>query len=278
MADEQVVQGGLVVGDFTQGGAEQVEPQATLDLDGFVVGGAGVKGGQGVDVPLVGGALGAEVLLYAGAVGRNAIQGEQGAVPEPFVQRQPSVGRFQGAAVGWGGVDRPGVGPAQQPVPAVGEDAGADAFAGRFGQLQVVVQLLNVGRVGVETAGGADAPLELNESIQSGEVNGAAGAVGRRVFLDDFVALRQPGQDEKIPHRRSNVGLHLKIIVPPQNRRRRFNIPPVANIQMRTHSPDCSTLFPSPIARGAGGEGRFPLNRQRTSLAAPRPPAPRTTP
>ena len=215
MADEQVVQGGLVVGDFAQGGAEQVEPQAALDLDGFVIGGAGVKGGQGVDVPLVGGALGAEVLLYAGAVGGNAVQGEQGAVPEPFVQRQPPV-RFQGEAVGRGGVDRPGVGPAQQPVPAVREDAGSDAFAGGLGKLQVVVQLFNVGRVGVETAGGADAPFELDKGIQSGEVNGATGVVGRRVFLDDLFAFNQAGQDEEVADGGGDVGLRLKIIVPPK--------------------------------------------------------------
>jgi len=40
--------------------------------------------------------------------------------------------------------------------------------------LEIVVELAEVGGVGVEAALGADASLELDEGVQGGQVNGAA--------------------------------------------------------------------------------------------------------
>ena len=146
MADEQVVQFVGLAGDFAQGGGQQVVPEAALDADGFQPGGAGVEAGQGADVALAGGAGRAQVLLHRLAVGWNAIQGKEGVVPQPFVEGQPAVGGFQGKEPGARQSGRAGVGPAQQPALAVGEDAHADALAGGAGLRQVVVQLGYIGR------------------------------------------------------------------------------------------------------------------------------------
>ena len=74
VADEQPVQGGLVVGDFAEGGTEQVVPQTPFDLDGFGIGVGIVERGEGVDIALVGGAFGSKVFLDVFAVGSNAVQ------------------------------------------------------------------------------------------------------------------------------------------------------------------------------------------------------------
>ena len=85
---------------------------------------------------------------------------------------EPAVGTVQQEGVRRRGSDLAGVRPAQQPVPAVGEDADADAAAGRLRLGQVIVQLLDVLRIRLETAGGTDAALELHKGVEGGEVDG----------------------------------------------------------------------------------------------------------
>ena len=125
-------------------------------------------------------------------------------------------GVVQGEGVGRRGPDGPGVGPAQQPVPAVGQDAHADAALPlRLGQ--VVVELLYVLGVGVEAAGGAYPALGLDEGVEGGQVDGAAGALGGRVLLDDLIAPGEAGGDEEIADGAGDVRLGLAQVVAPQH-------------------------------------------------------------
>ena len=111
---------------------------------------------------------------------------------------------------------RSGVGPAQQPVLAVGEDA--HAYAVLFLRLrEVVVELVDVLGVGVEAARGADPALELDERVEGGEVHGAARAFGRRVFLDYLLVLYEAGDGQEVADRAGDVGFGLADVVPPQN-------------------------------------------------------------
>ena len=232
MADKQVVQFGGGVGDFAQGGGEQILPQPAFYPDGFRVGGAGVKVGQGLEVAPAGGAVRPQVALYVGAAGRQPFQGEQGVVPQPFVQQQPLFRRFQRKVVRRDGAGGAGAGPAQQPVAAVGQHAHPHPFAVGLGLLQVAVQLGDVFRVGFGGAGSADAPLEFDKGIQRREVDGLAAAVGGRVFLYDGVRLGQPGQRQEIPHRAGDVRLRLKVGVAEQDGPRGRRKAPVVNVQM----------------------------------------------
>ena len=100
-------------------------------------------------------------------------------------------------------------------MPAVGQDAHADA-ALFLGLGQVVVELVDVVGVGVEAAGGADPALGLDEGVEGGEVDGAAGALRGRVLLDDLVAPGQAGGDEEVAHGAGDVGLGFAEVVPPE--------------------------------------------------------------
>ena len=135
------------VGDFAQGGAQQVVPQPPLDPDGLQLRVLLVEGLEGGDVPLVGGAARSEVLGDSLSVGPYVLQGYQGRVPQPLVEGKPSVRVLQGEGVGAGQTGLACSGPAQKPPLAVGEDAHADP-ALRRRLSQVVVQLLDVLRVG----------------------------------------------------------------------------------------------------------------------------------
>ena len=84
-------------------------------------------------------------------------------------------------------------------------------------RLQVVVELADVLGVGVEAAGGADPALELDEGVEGGEVDGAAGAQGGRVFFVDFLVLHQAGGGQEVPHGGGDVGLGLAVVVPPED-------------------------------------------------------------
>ena len=147
---------------------------------------------------------------------------------------------LQREGVGPDGLDRSRARPPQQPVLAVGEYAGAQTLAGRPGLGQVIVQLPDVNWVGVQAAGGADPPLCFNEGVQRGQVHGAAGNVRRRIFLVDFVAPGQAGEDEKVPHRTGDVGLRLAVIMPPQYFRRTGGILRVVIVKVCGH--DCHII------------------------------------
>ena len=153
---------------------------------------AEVEGLEDGDVALVGGAPGAEAGGDGFAVGRDVILGGEGVVAEPFEEGNPSVGIVEGEGVGEGGLDGAGVGPAEEPVLAVGEDAHPDA-ALPVGLLQVFVELVHVVGVGIEAPGGADATLELDEGVEGRQVDGAARAQGGRVLFDDFIGSGQAG-------------------------------------------------------------------------------------
>ena len=68
MAHEEVVHLGVVAGNLAERGAKQVVPEPALDLDGLVVGGLSVQPFERVDVALVGGADGSQVLFDLCAV------------------------------------------------------------------------------------------------------------------------------------------------------------------------------------------------------------------
>ena len=110
-----------------------------------------VEGLEDRDVALVGGAVGAETLRDGLAIGRRALHRGKGLVAEPLVKRDPAVRVLESEAVRRDRPDRPGAGPAQQPVLSVGQNAHAHpASALRLGQ--VIVELLDVIRIGVEAA------------------------------------------------------------------------------------------------------------------------------
>ena len=100
---------------------------------------------------------------------------------------------------------------------SVGENSHADASARRLRLSQVVVQLLYVFRVGIETTGGTDAALELNKGVEGRQVNGLSGPFGRWSFLDDLVTFGQPGEDEKVAHGASDVGLKRTGVMLPKD-------------------------------------------------------------
>ena len=114
------------VGDFAQGGTPQVIPQLSLDPDGLQFRVLLVEGFQGGDVSLVGGAAEAEVPGDPLSIETDSIQGYQGGIPQPLVECEPAVRLLQREGVWQDRPDRPGVGPAQQPPLAVGEDAHAN--------------------------------------------------------------------------------------------------------------------------------------------------------
>ena len=204
------------VGDFAQGSAQQVVPQPPLDADGLRVGVGLVEGFQRGDVPLVGGTVRPEMLGNSVPIRGNVFQGHQSGIAEPFEQGQPSIRIVQGEKVGLGQPYLSGSRPAQQPPFAVGEDAHAYSPLGcRFGQ--VVVNLIDVGGIGFASAGGAYPALELDEGVQGCQIDGPAGGVRGRVFLDNFFAPGQAGQDEKVPDCASDVCLGLGVSMPPQN-------------------------------------------------------------
>ena len=124
--------------------------------------------------------------------------------------------------------------------------------------------MLDVGRVGVEAAGHADAAFEFDEGIQRGQIDRPAAGVGGRVFLDDFVAAGQVGQDEEIADGGGDVGLGLKVVMPGQNGRRRRLVSSVADIQMINHaaivSPGQARAVPPSAAHDQGnvpGQSHF---------------------
>ena len=190
VADEEVVHLRLGAGHLAEGGHEQVAPKLGLDADGVGMLVAQVEGLEDGDVAFVGGAPGAEAGGDGAAVGPDVILGGEGVVAEPFEEGNPPVGIVEGEGVGEGGLDGSGVGPAEEPVLAVREDAHADA-ALLVGLLQVVVELVHV--VGVEAARRADATLELDEGVEGRQVHGATRAQGRGILLDDFIGSGQAG-------------------------------------------------------------------------------------
>ena len=269
VADKQPVQSGLIVGDFAEGGTKQVVPEAAFDLDGFGVGVLTVKGGQGVDVALIGGAFGAKVLLHRVTGRGDAFQGQQRGVAEPLIKSQPTVRRFQNKSVRSDGFHRAGVRPTEEPIPAVGEDPGADAFAAHLGLLEVVVNLIDVCRVGIETAHGADALFELDEGVQGGEVDGTTRCIGRRVFLDDGTGFGQVGKDQEIADGAGYVGLCAGCVMSEQDFAGRAGVPGIVDVEVCGHG--------GIVAFGrfaAGGRGLHPSTCSGRAGGSPSPPAP----
>ena len=72
------------VGDFAQGGAQQVIPQPPLDPDGLQSRVLLVEGLEGGDVAQVGGAARAEMPTDSLSIGTDALQGYQGRIPQPL--------------------------------------------------------------------------------------------------------------------------------------------------------------------------------------------------
>ena len=227
-------------GQFAQGGAQQVVPQPPLDPYGLQFRVLCVERFQGGDVALVRGTVGTEVLGDALPVGHDVFQRHQRGVPQPFVQRQPPLRLVQGEGVGPRQTRVAGPGPAQQPAPAVGEDAHADPSLRRRLR-QVVVQLPHVIGVGFAAGGGADAPLELDEGVQGGQVNGAPAAVRGRVLLDHLLGLGQAGADQEIADGRGDVGLRLVALVPFQDGGGGAGKLWVVDVQVRGHGTDSSS-------------------------------------
>ena len=85
VADEEVVHLGGVVGNFAEGGAQEVVPEAALDLHGFGPGVGAVELAQAVYVALVEGAGGAEVILDFALGGCQVVQGRECLVAQPVV-------------------------------------------------------------------------------------------------------------------------------------------------------------------------------------------------
>ena len=77
-------------------------PEPALDLDGLMMGGLSVQPLERVDVALVGGTLGAEMLFDTCAVKGYVFERDQGVVAQPLVEGKPAVGVLQGEAVGGG--------------------------------------------------------------------------------------------------------------------------------------------------------------------------------
>ena len=100
-------------------------------------------------------------------------------------------------------------------MPTVGQDTHADS-ALLFGLREVVVDLLYIVGVGVESAGGADPALELDEGVESGKVHGAARSLGGRVLLDDLAGSGQSGGDQKVANRAGDVRFGFRVVVPPE--------------------------------------------------------------
>ena len=165
---------------------------------------------------LVGCAVGTEVGGDGLAGGGLVFDDGEGVVAEPFEELEPTVGVVEGEGVGQGGLDGAGVGKAEEPVLAVGEDALAK-FAVSVGLLEVVVELVDVVGVGFEAAAGADSALELDEGVEGGEVDGAAGALGRGVLLDYLVGSDQAGGDEEVADGAGDVRLRFVVFVAAEN-------------------------------------------------------------
>ena len=140
----------------------------------------------------------------------------EGVVAKPIVEGYPEVRVLQREGVWRDRPGRSGIGPAQQPVLAVGEDAHAHA-ALLFRLRQVIVELVDVLGVGVEAARGADPALELDERVEGGEVHGAARTLGGRVFLDYLLVLYEAGEGQEIADRAGDVGLGLALVVAAEN-------------------------------------------------------------
>ena len=77
--------------------------------------------------------------------------------------------------------------------------------------------MLDVLRVGCATGSRSDAPLELDEGVQRGQVHGPSRRVRGRVLLNHLLATGQASKDEKVPHRAGDVGLGLTTVVPSQD-------------------------------------------------------------
>ena len=137
-------------------------------------------------------------------------------VAEPLEEGDPAVGVFQRKGIGHCRPDWTGVWPAQQPLPAVREDAHAHA-ALLLRLLQVVVELLDVLSVRVEAPRGADPALELDKGVEGGQVDGTAGALRGWVLLDDVITPDESCHDEEISDRAGDVRLGLASVVPSQN-------------------------------------------------------------
>ena len=180
-------------------------------------------------------AVGTEVLGDGGPGGLLVLLHREGVVAKPLVEGYPAVGVFKRKGVRWDRPGRSGVGPAQQPVLAVGQDA--HAHAALFFQLrQVVVELLDVLGVGVEAAGGADPAFELDERVEGGEVHGAARTLGGRVFLDYLLVFHEAGDGQEIADRAGDVGLGLALVVAPQDFGCGLLVPGIVRIDMHRHS------------------------------------------
>ena len=202
------------MGRFAEGDAEEVAPQAALHRDGGEAGVLEVERREGGDVAAVGRAVGAEMLAHGLAVGDLVLLGGEGVVAQPLVEGDPAAGLLEPEGVGVGGARGAGARPAQKPVLPVGQDPHADpALLLRLGQ--VAVELLDVARIGLDTR--PDADLALDERVEGGQVDGAAGAERGMLLLDDLLGLGQPRRDEEVAHRAGDVGLRLAALVPLQD-------------------------------------------------------------
>ena len=79
---------------------------------------------------------------------------------------------------------------------------------------------------------GADPPLELDEGVQSSQVNSTAGGTRRRTLL----APDKAGKDEKVPHRAGDVGLGIEVVMPTQFLGGGIPIPGVVRINVHRNS------------------------------------------
>ena len=177
MADEQVIHLLRAGTHFPQGRAEQILPQPPLDLDRFPPGVGLIQGFKGVDFLAIVGATRAEVTFDFLPVNGTVFPGLEGFIPQPLVQKHPLAREFKGKTVRFGGIDRPGISPAQQPILAVRKNAQPYPAIPLVRLDQVTVQLLHIFRVGLPPARRANPPLHLNKGVQGSQVNQASGSI-----------------------------------------------------------------------------------------------------
>ena len=103
------------------------------------------------------------------------------------------------------------------PLSPVGQHPHAMPPAPALRLLKVAVKLLDVRRVGIEARSRTDPPLHLNEGVERGQVDRRPSAEGRRLFLDNLVALCEIREDEEITYGGGYIGLRLVQIVSPED-------------------------------------------------------------
>ena len=103
------------------------------------------------------------------------------------------------------------------------------------GLFQVDVQLIDVGGIRVEAAGGSDSPLHLNEGVECDDVNGLGRSAGGRMFLVNLVGLDESRDQEEVADGARDVRLRLMEIVPAEQLGGGLPVARVVYVQVCSH-------------------------------------------